>query len=347
MNLSLTHWVTKQINGDELILFHWKSNHSVELFDSTHPIYTFINKNHIQIDYDSLSDEHRSDVNWLLQENFILNENQRINIKVSETKYQNDTLQLILLPAGEACNLACVYCYEDHADQKSMNIEHQHTLLKFIQQQNKNNISIEYFGGEPMLNMKFISQFSELLNKNNITYSASITTNGTFITESTLEKLYKANVKSFQITLDGYRDLHNKLRPSKNGSIDSYEKVSNALTIIKNSPYQDISVTLRLNVNSESISTQNFSLFTSTLKNLIPNNDKRFLILPKIISDYSSSNLLKNEQAQEAYCKTIECANRVTQKFEQYIDEHYYSASAALLTKKADILAMPAIQIPL
>lgn len=334
MYFHLTHWVTKKINGKELILFHWNTNDSVEIFDEAHPMYSFIDKEEVFIDIPTLSEDHKSDIEWLLDNTFLINKDSLIpvkNIRLEQDK--QDTLQLILLPAGEACNLACVYCYEDHSNRKSMNISHQEILLKFIKNSGKKRVAIEYFGGEPTLNMKFIAEFSKLLKQNNIEYSASITTNATLINEREFELLYQSNVKSFQITLDGYRELHNKLRPSKNGSIDSYDRVINALRIIQKSQYQDVHVILRLNLNSESISSENYGLFVQTIEHTIPKEDKRFYILPKIISDYSSYNLFDNKQAQDTYCKSRDAADEVSKKFEAYIDDNYQSATALLLTK--------------
>ncbi len=335
MKLYLTHWVTKAIENGSVVLFNWKSNDSVEIFDINHPAYNFYQNPCIEINKENLSEEYKDDIEWLIQENFIISNEKLIYLENTKNKYsRKEKFQLILLPAGEACNLDCVYCYEDHSNRKSMGKEHQATLLRFIKKQNPQSVSIEYFGGEPMLNMPFIIQFGELLKKNDIVFSASITTNATLITEKTLAQLYAANVKTFQITLDGYKELHNKLRPSKNGSIDSFDNVSCAIKTIANSSYEDIIVTIRLNVNNEAISDEHFSKFSQTLASLIPPNDKRFFILPKIISDYSSSNLINNEQAKDFYCKTKESANSVMEKFERLISEKYQSSSALLLTSE-------------
>ncbi|WP_249961207.1 radical SAM protein [Histophilus somni] len=334
MILTLSHWTTQTIENNELSLFNWKTNNSVDIFDLNHPIYQFTNQKQITIDYPSLSSEYQEDIDWLLAENFLISDKDKIEIKdISVTPiHAEDTLQLILLPAGEACNLDCVYCYEDHTDRSSMNEPHIHTLLNLIKNSGKKQLSIEYFGGEPMMNMKFIRQFGEALKSNNINFQASITTNATLLNEKTLAQLYDAGVKSFQITLDGYRELHNKLRPSKNNSIDSFEKVSGALRTLAESHYSDLNITLRMNVNSESINEQNFKLFTETLESIVPKNDARFFILPKIIGDYSSANLMENERAKESYCSDKKQANEVTEKFEMWIDKYYRSATAALLT---------------
>lgn len=334
MILTLSHWTTQTIENNELSLFNWRTNDSVDIFDPNHPIYSFTTQKKIEVDYDSLSAKHKDDIDWLLSENFLISDKNRIEIKnISVTPvYSDDTLQLILLPAGEACNLDCVYCYEDHTDRSSMNESHIHTLLNLIRDSGKKQVSIEYFGGEPMMNMKFIRQFGQALKENNIDYHGSITTNATLLTEKTLAQLYESGVKSFQITLDGYRELHNKLRPSKNGSIDSFEKVSNALRILTNSDYQDLNIILRMNVNSEAIDNANFALFTQTIESIIPKNDNRFSVLPKIIGDYSSANLMENERAKESYCSDQKQANKVTEKFEAWIDENYRSTTAALLT---------------
>lgn len=333
MILNLSHWTTKTFENNELSLFNWKTNNSVDIFEKNHPIYQFATEKKIEIDYSSLSKEHQDDIDWLLDERFIISDKEQIEIKnIITPSYSESTLQLILLPAGEACNLDCIYCYEDHTDRSSMNDEHIQTIFNLIKNSGKESFSIEYFGGEPMLNMKFIRNFGQVLKLNNIKFNASITTNATLLTEKNLLYLYDAGVKNFQITLDGYRELHNKLRPSKNGSIDSFEKVSSALKILAESSYKDLNITLRMNVNSESIDEHNFKLFTQTLENIIPKNDARFFILPKIIGNYSSANLIENERAKESYCSDQQKANEITEKFEMWIAEHYQSASAALLT---------------
>lgn len=330
MILYLPYWVTKHLNEEEIILFNWSNNYSVNIYDKSHPAYNLLDNDSIILN-DNLYEE---DINWLIQEKFLVLEKD-IKKRFSEsTKFNNDTLDLILLPAGEACNLDCIYCYEDHKDKSRMKNEHVDILLNLIKQQNKKHLKIEYFGGEPMLNMNFIKKFSNALYANNIVFSGSITTNGTLITEERLNDLYQANIKSFQITLDGPKERHNLLRASHSKNLDSFDNVINALKIIAKSPYEDIYVTLRLNVNHHSIEKYNFNSFISIIENVIPKDDHRFFILPKPIGDYSSANLRDNEEAKIEYCKTSANEKEVLEVFEEYISKNYNSTNAMLLTKQ-------------
>ena len=329
----IPYWVTKAVKDENLIFFNWKTNNSIKIYDHSHPMYNFKLKNYIN--FNDISDiQYKDDIDWLVAESFIVNEieytKERFN---SASLFHNEILNLILLPAGEACNLDCIYCYEDHNDKKSMKKEHAYALLSLIKKTNKKHVHIEYFGGEPMLNMNFISYFSELLKKENISHSGAITTNGTLLNEENLNLLYGANVKSFQITLDGPEDIHNYLRTSKSKNINSFSSVYNSLDLISKSNFLDINVILRMNVNEKTIEDFNFDRFIQTIESVIPKEDTRFLLLPKVISNYSNLNLKDKVEAQSTYCKSSE-RNKVISKFEEYIDNNYFSANAQIVTKK-------------
>lgn len=337
MKLFLPFWTTKSIdvNGD-LLLFNWRNNGHVSFFDRAHFGYKFADNNEINISEDAITHDEAEDLNWLLANNFLTTEHVSQYIYKEKYRFNPDTLHLILLPAGEACNLDCIYCYENHDDKSVMTETHANTLLKFIKNQGKKNLSIEYFGGEPLLNLKFIVSMANLLNKNNVLFKASITTNGTLLNKETLTKLYMSNVKSFQITLDGPKDIHNNLRRSKSKNLDSFESVIKALKLLANSTFQDISIIVRLNVNHDSIEPDSFSKFVEVIESIIPKNDKRFLILTKLIADYASANLVEKPEAEVIYCKSNQIS-QVKEKFSNYIDKQYISADSALLMKKGGL----------
>lgn len=323
------NWVIKIIQGEEFTLFNWINNNSVTIYDKSHPCYMLLNSDHLYIKTSQLSESHQEDISWLLSEKFLITSEDQVQIK---NPFPDDILQLILLPAGEACNLDCVYCYENHTDNKSMNTNHIDTFINLIKKSNKSFVKIDYFGGEPMLNIPFIENFANALQLNNIKFSASITTNGTLLNAKNLEKLYNSGVKSFQITLDGWEDLHNSLRPAKRESINSFQKVCNAISTLDKSPYKDINIVIRLNLNEDSLKGDGFSLFREIIENTIPKNDKRFFILPKIIGNYSASNLVENQKAEKTYCRSKEIASHIIDEFEKYIVKYFRSANLLMLT---------------
>lgn len=320
----LPYYVTKALDNKDLVLFNWNNNNSVRIFDLNHPVYQLLKDDSIKFNSD-----YADDFEWLIVNGFLVHSNDEKKIALSDN-FNDDILNLILLPSGEACNLRCVYCYENHNDKRRMTKEHADILLKTILKSNKKHVHLQYFGGEPMLNLKFISYFSEVLTKEKISYSGSMTTNGVLLNDKTFEMLYQANIKSFQITLDGSEHVHNSLRVSTSKSRNSYLSVINALKTLATSKYQDIFVYLRLNVNENSIQKNNFLEFTKSIEDVIPKKDKRFFILPKAIADYSNLNLKSNTDAEEAYCKF---SNEVVNQFEDYImNNGYFSANSKLTT---------------
>jgi uncharacterized protein len=134
--------------------------------------------------------------------------------------YEN-TLSTTIL-ASEQCNFRCKYCYEDF---KRGNITGDiiESFLLFARKsiQKYSRISIDWFGGEPLLADKEIEQISEpliqLCQKAGRPYTASMTTNGYLLTPDMLRRMLRSRIYSFQITIDGTAETHNNTRVLANG----------------------------------------------------------------------------------------------------------------------------------
>lgn len=326
-------WIShsKELNGD-INVFNWSNNKSVILFDKDHPAYSFFKKEKTTNNY--LSETYSEDISWLYENSFIKKHGEEEKLHKEPKKDQGNSLHLIILPAGEACNLDCIYCYEDHSSKKRMDSDSVKKIMNFIKAKSAQKLDIEYFGGEPMLNIKFIEELSESLKDNKIIFSASITTNGTLLTDRNLSRLYNSGVRSFQITIDGSKNLHNKLRVSRSKNLDSYESVCAALRTISNSSYPDITCSVRINSNKHTIERNNLENFISDIKKIIPPSDRRFFILPKPIGDYSSANLKSNLRAEDSYCSKESTSEVVKLLEEAFSDQGYMLADPLLLTKK-------------
>lgn len=327
------YWVTKSISDkDGLILFNWKNKKSAIILEANHPACALRNSSELHINSE-ISKDHAEDVDWLFDSEFLTAEKEVNPFKQDRGELYENALHLILLPAGEACNLNCVYCYEDHSYKKRMDEVSARALIKFIKNKNPLKLEIEYFGGEPMLNMKFIELFSSLLRKENIEFRGAITTNGTLLNTGTLSALYAAGVRSFQITIDGPKDLHNSLRISRSKNLDSYKSVCNALKTIRDSNYIDITCVVRINANEETIEKRNIDAFVKDFIEIIPPSDPRFLILPKPIGDYLGANLKENSKAIDTYCNKSSASNIVEFIEAIFFKLGYFLADPILLTK--------------
>ena len=197
-----------------------------------------------------------------------------------KTKFLQNKLNLSLTITKD-CNFDCKYCYE-----KKENISFSDDLIKrIIKLVNNKKDSIKYldigwFGGEPMMKMDIIedmtNKFKDICKKNNIIYSSYITTNGYFLNLANFEKLLDLNVKSIQITIDGPKEYHDRLRPLK-GDVGTYDKIISNLLEIRskytreNLP-KDFVFHLRVNVsemNKDSLKGWLKNDFPKELKDLI------------------------------------------------------------------------------
>ena len=239
--------------------------------------------------------------NWLVENKFIVKEQREIqNIIVNKVIDNNSDkyLQLTLLPAQMACNFACTYCYEDREQKSRMGDSQKDIILKYIQNiKNLEYLQIEWFGGEPMLNLDFILDFSKAIQeyskKNNIIYRASMTTNAYYLYKDNFLKLFHYGIKAYQITIDGIEENHNRLRPLSNGQSTFKIIIDNLLEI---SSIKDIefSITIRVNFNEKS----NIDEFIQYIKTISFSSDERFsFIFRAIQTDW-------NDIANEVACKS-------------------------------------------
>ncbi|MEC1560508.1 radical SAM/SPASM domain-containing protein [Bacillus haynesii] len=190
---------------------------------------------------------------------------------------QDRTLNLIVMP-NEDCNFRCIYCYEDF-QKKEMKSFVKNGIINFLKENLSefNTLSISWFGGEPLESFDIIQELSEkiidLCCEFNVDYLAGITTNGYNLTEERFKKLIDLNVYSYQITLDGNSQTHDKLRKRKDGA-PTFDKIIGNLLNIKRSNVE-CSILLRSNV-SQDVSEVMFD-YIDLIRDLFQ-DDSRFLM---------------------------------------------------------------------
>ena len=165
-------------------------------------------------------------------------------------KYSIESLGLTIAPTL-ACNFKCIYCYEtskpgimDHSVSKK--------LIEMVEKQadNLRNLSISWYGGEPLLAKDIIYSLSEkfirICDERNIDYSAFIISNGSLLDEEVIKKLIEYRVRGIQITVDGPPSIHNSRRVNKNGQ-ETFELLINNINKLLET--NKIEVVLRINVD--------------------------------------------------------------------------------------------------
>ncbi len=212
---------------------------------------------------ESLRDVHPTFYQSLKNKGFIveteIDELELVKKRRVEVDLMDDTEYRLIINPTMNCNFKCWYCYESHVKDSKMTAETIRNLEKHITHvvENTKNLRIfriSWFGGEPFLFydkvIKPISDFATvLLKKHNVELITNYTTNGFLIKQSMIADFHSCNAKSFQITLDGNREMHDAVRfvNSKKGSYDDILK--NIFLLCKNG----LNVSLRINYTKSNL----------------------------------------------------------------------------------------------
>jgi len=137
------------------------------------------------------------------------------------------------------CNLDCGYCYEaDFRGGHYMSDATADLLVETLTRDRMSqgyDLSISFYGGEPLLSLNLIRRISEPLLREartlGVKYGFTLVTNGTLLTRETVETLIPLGLKGAKLTLDGPREVHDGERPYASGAGSFDVIVDNIATI--------------------------------------------------------------------------------------------------------------------
>jgi uncharacterized protein len=138
--------------------------------------------------------------------------------------FKNDSIMLQIAPTMN-CNFSCFYCFEGEnkfSSQMDNNVED--AIVLYLKRHKKKNISIVWFGGEPLLGFNNMISISQKLKAEEIDFNSNIITNGSLFNSKIIAQLNELNLTHIQISLDGINETHDKRRFFKNG-YGSFEKI--------------------------------------------------------------------------------------------------------------------------
>lgn len=103
------------------------------------------------------------------------------------------------------CNARCVYCYEEGRKPVRMTPEIVEQTIRYIlKTRSKEEITISWFGGEPLLCPDIIDHICDRLREEDVPFRSIMVTNGSLITPAIIEKMRtRWNLGRLQISLDG------------------------------------------------------------------------------------------------------------------------------------------------
>lgn len=152
------------------------------------------------------------------------------------------------------CNFGCPYCFEgSDKPQERMNVDTMMAVASLarglITPQKTEELSVTWFGGEPLLAMPQITQLTEILvnqvaKPQALQYSASMISNGYGLTPKVARKLVDLHVKSIQVTVDGTAEFHD-LRRFRLGGHPTFDRIMQNVVDV----HEIIRISIRVNLD--------------------------------------------------------------------------------------------------
>ncbi len=233
------------------------------LFNTISEEYSIVNKNilHSLLNEDFSSISEKSLIQ-LKEGGFIINKDTD-EYKSLKDEYNNaifeNNYHLILLPTLD-CNVRCWYCFEkkekgSHLAPMMSDIIFKHIENKIESSPEIDKYTIELFGGEPLLYFEkevypLLEKIQELLKTHNKKCKFFIVTNGIAIEEKQLP-LFKKLEASFQISIDGCKERHDKIKRVKGEKQSTYDKVMRNINLLAN--HYNSKITIRINYDNETL----------------------------------------------------------------------------------------------
>ncbi len=224
--------------GDDFLLYHSLFLNKLK-----------VNKKVIEI-LDNIENEIPMDglpLDLLIEGKFIIPKNfdEEIYIKkMNERREFKPHFRILYLNITTECNFDCKYCFEKEIKPSKitdMTPEIGKRAVKIFSQvkdKNSKSYKITFYGGEPLCNyetLKSVTKYAEKLKSvgqfNKKPLTISIVTNGSLITDE-IGRFFKDNNIDVVISLDGNKDVNDKMRIYKNNE-GTWEDVVRGIKILK------------------------------------------------------------------------------------------------------------------
>lgn len=221
----------------------------------------------------------------VLKNKYFITDNQKDDFLLYKSmilpiRAQKNFMHLTLAPTME-CNFRCFYCFETEKPKGKMSHETMDAIVKYIESMSDlQKIHLTWFGGEPLMARDQMEAFHEkLTRKYKKELTSNIITTGYFLSEAVIRLLQKMNIQSIQITLDGNKERHNKVKRTSDNE-DVFSRILNNIDLLTDMA-PEINVVFRVNVTRDNLK-EYVSLF-ELLANRYQN--KNISISPGVVQD--------------------------------------------------------------
>ncbi len=234
-----------------------------------------------------------------------------------------------------ACNFRCPYCFEQGIKFISMNTNIVKKSMEFIEERIKTfkpeDVSISFYGGEPLLALDKIVEFGMFFKRlghiYNFKMNADVVTNGYLLSKEVALELYnKARVRSAQITLDGPEEVHDARRFLSGGK-PTFQRIYNN---VKEVLMTGIEFVIRVRVNVDKTNIGHLEDLLAILSELPERDNKLEVYFSPVTGEsdklqrHPDSTLFSEEEFGKVYVdKILPLLYKYDFDYERYPDLSY------------------------
>ena len=136
------------------------------------------------------------------------------------------------------CNISCRYCLREGCNSSNSKVLSENNAKRIVayitaycRKYDLDHVSIQPWGGEPLLEKDLIFQIQDLFREAGINVSIDIETNGILLTDALVRELHSRGI-SYGISLDGNEKLNDLQRVYRNGN-GTYQNIYRAIELTK------------------------------------------------------------------------------------------------------------------
>ena len=152
-------------------------------------------------------------------------------------------VKAMCLHAAHDCNLRCRYCFAGAGEYHGRNrcmlpVKTGKAALDWLVKMSgkRVNLEVDFFGGEPLMNFKAVQEIvaygRELEKHHNKRFKFTTTTNGLLLNDEIIDFLNR-EMDNVVLSIDGRPEVHDRMRPTPNGSGSYAHIIPQALRLAK------------------------------------------------------------------------------------------------------------------
>ncbi len=145
-----------------------------------------------------------------------------------------------------ACNARCFYCFEQGWETRTMSLETADKAAAYMLEHSAGvPFSIDWFGGEPLVNLRVIDRICQRLTEGGARFSSTMDTNGSLFDPGIIARAASLwRLRHASITLDGVGEDYDRVKNYKTGGPGAFDRV---LQNIRDLAAAGVRVTIRMN----------------------------------------------------------------------------------------------------